>query len=117
MKILFVENQPRFANIAAKTFLPTHVVTVVPSVAAARQALLAGTFDVVLVDYDLDDGKGAELVQAMQGQINRPIIIATSSHAAGNQALLEAGANAICSKLDFKHIEVIIAEARSTRRG
>ena len=112
MKILFVENQARFASITAKTFLPTHVVTIAPSVPAARQALSAATFDVVLVDYDLDDGKGTELVQEMRGQVNRLIIIATSSHAAGNQALLEAGTDAVCSKMDFKNIEAVLAEAR-----
>jgi DNA-binding response OmpR family regulator len=117
MTILFVENHPRFASITVKTFLSAHAVTVVPCVAAARQALSASSFDAVLVDYDLDDGKGAELVQEMQSQVNRAIIIAASSHAAGNQALLQAGADAVCSKMDFTNIESIMAEARVRNRG
>jgi len=112
LKILFVENHPRFASITTKTFLSAHVVTVVSSVAAAHQALASTPFDVVLVDYDLDDGKGVELVQEMQVQANRAMIIATSSHSAGNQALLQAGADTVCSKMSFKDIEAIMAEAR-----
>jgi DNA-binding response OmpR family regulator len=84
MTILFVENHPRFASITVKTFLPTHTFTIVPSMAAARQALSSGVYDAVLVDYDLDDGKGAELVQEIQNQGTRAAIIAVSSHAAGN---------------------------------
>lgn len=110
MKILFAENHPRFAAITAKTFLTNHVVTIVPSVAAARLLLSEAAFDVVLVDYDLDDGKGDELVHEMQSQASRAAIIAVSSHAAGNQALLGAGADAVCSKMNFQNIEVIIDE-------
>lgn len=113
MTILFVENHSRFASVAIKTFLSAHTVMVVPSLAAARQVLTASRFDVVLIDYDLDDGKGAEIVQEVQNQVNRPIVIAISSHSAGNQALLQAGADAVCGKMDFKNIETVIVEARS----
>lgn len=115
MTILFVENYPRFANITVKTFLSAHTVTVVPSVAAARQALSTTVFDVVLVDYDLDDGKGVEVVEMMQSRVNRVAIIATSSHETGNQALLKAGADAVCAKMDFNNIEAVINEARKRR--
>ncbi len=117
MRILFVENHPRFAAIATKAFLPSHVVTIVPSLAAARLAQSQSAFDVVLVDFDLDDGKGDELVAEMQSQAKRAVIIAVSSHAAGNQALSEAGADAVCSKMDFQNIEAFIAETCAARRS
>lgn len=111
MKILFVENHARFAVITVKAFLSSHEVEVVPNMALAREALLANRFDAVLIDYDLDDGKGAELIADIQKQASRPIIIAVSSHAAGNDILLQAGADAVCSKMQFKDIEDVIAQA------
>ena len=62
MNILWVENRPRFERIAEKQFLPAYSVTVVPGLAVARQALSTGRFSVVLLDYDLDDGSGNDLV-------------------------------------------------------
>ena len=49
---------PLFAANVISQFLPRHLVTVAPSLAEARKALAAGSFDLLLVDYDLDDGKG-----------------------------------------------------------
>jgi CheY-like chemotaxis protein len=115
MKILYVENHARFAEVTVAEFLATHEVTVVPSLAEAYHALAEGTFDVVLVDYDLDDGKGDELVMALQIQQtqpayhHRPAIIAVSSHQAGNDALVAAGADAVCSKMQFSKIEMVLA--------
>ncbi|HVF85406.1 MAG TPA: response regulator [Abditibacteriaceae bacterium] len=117
MKILFVENYRRFADITAKTFLPSHLVTIIPRVSVARRALLEGAFDVVLIDYDLDGGKGDALLSDMQSHSCRAVVIAISSHTMGNQALLAAGADAICSKMDFQNIETINAEARAEARA
>src|SRR5205814_767755 len=63
MNILFVENHPLFAETVTRQFLSQHCVTVAPSLSAARQALVDAAFDVLLVDYDLDDGKGDELIK------------------------------------------------------
>lgn len=62
MRILYVENHRRFAKLTVQQFLASHEVVVVPSLAAARQALAQGSFEAVLLDYDLDDGKGVELI-------------------------------------------------------
>lgn len=115
LKILFVENHIRFAAVTVKAFLSSHQVTVVPSIQGAHEFLTAERFDVVLVDYDLEDGKGDELLSHLQTYPTRPIVIAVSSHAPGNQALLQAGADATCSKMDFKNIEAVIATAHSTK--
>jgi DNA-binding response OmpR family regulator len=71
MKILFVENHAVFAANVVREFLSRHAVTVVPSIAAARQARVAASFDVVLVDYDLDDGKGDEFVRELCASVRR----------------------------------------------
>lgn len=108
LNILWVENHQRFSQIAVKNFLNSHVVTIAPSVVMARKCLSEGQFDLVLLDYDLDDGKGTELVSEIKGRAPRPKLIATSSHATGNQALLAAGADTICSKMEFANIEQVI---------
>ena len=104
MKILFVENHARFARIAVASFLSEHDVEVRPSVAAALAALQTQTFDAVLVDPDLDDGKGDLIVRAAARLQPRPRIVAVSAHEAGNAALIEAGADAVCAKLKFAEI-------------
>lgn len=103
MRLLMVENHAVFAATVTQTFLGAHQVTVVPSIAAARATLSAG-YDAVLVDYDLDDGKGDALVRDLVASGFAGRIIAISSHEAGNQALLSAGAHASCPKTRFNEI-------------
>jgi len=108
MKILFVENHAIFAEQVCRQFLSTHAVEIVSSLAAARQSLDIGDYDLLIVDYDLDDGKGDELVRATRVEKPRLKIVAASSHDAGNSALLKAGASAVCGKMDFNKIQGVI---------
>jgi DNA-binding NarL/FixJ family response regulator len=110
MNLLWVENHDQFARTATRQFLADHVVTVVPSLAAAREALARGLFEVVLIDFDLDDGKGDELVRELKASPTCPKVIATSSHEDGNRALMEAGADAVCSKLKFAAINQVLMQ-------
>lgn len=110
MNILWVENHRSFVN-AAKQFLAAHAVTVAPSLVDARVALAAHQFDAVLIDYDLDDGKGDELVRELLQFPNRPRIVATSSHDDGNRKLPDAGADAVCSKMTFTRIVEVLTVA------
>lgn len=109
MRLLWVENHADFARLAGRQFLAAHELTVVPSLAAARAALAAGRYDVVLLDYDLDDGKGVALVEVVRGLPDRPAVVATSAHADGNAALLAAGADAACPKTRFADIGALLA--------
>jgi DNA-binding NarL/FixJ family response regulator len=81
---------------------------IVPSLASAREALAIRKYDLLLVDYDLDDGKGDELVSFCRREHPELKIIAASSHDPGNAALLKAGASAICGKMDFDKIHSVI---------
>ena len=110
MTILFVENHTRFANITAQTFLAAHSVTIVSHISDAKKMLSQSVFDVVLVDYDLDDGKGIELVRWIRERDIRSCVIAVSAHDQGNAALAQAGTDAICGKSNFKDIEKTILE-------
>lgn len=108
LKILLVENHAVFADTVRKHFLAEHEVTTVPTLAGARAVLCDVAPDLVLVDYDLDDGKGDELVRERRRGGSAIPIIGTSSHRAGNHALLAAGANAVCSKMDFGGVQEVI---------
>lgn len=104
MKILFLENHATFARTVVRQFLSQHTVTVVPSLAAAREALAREVFDAILADYDVDDGKGDALVRECRAKSPILPIIAVSSHEKGNTALLVAGASAVCDKMNFGRI-------------
>ena len=108
MNILYIENHAVFAESVKKHFLSPHLVTVVPSLSAARRAILKGAYELLLVDYDLDDGKGDELVRELRASGSQALIIGVSSHNEGNTALIKAGANAVCSKTEFDDIQHII---------
>ena len=110
MKILYVENHAVFAEQVVRQFLAAHQVTVVSSLSAARNAFLKDTYDLVLSDYDLDDGKGDEFVRECRANHPDLPIIAVSAHDAGNAALLRAGATAVCSKMEFDRISKIISQ-------
>lgn len=113
MRILFVENHAIFAQTIASTFLAGHRVLVVPSIAQAETALLQSSFEVALVDYDLDDGKGDVVVRRLRAMSFKGPIIAVSSHELGNEKLLAAGADALCPKLEFGRIVQVIESACS----
>jgi CheY-like chemotaxis protein len=108
MRILYVENHAIFAAQVCQQFLAAHTVMVVSSLATARKALASENYDLLLVDYDLDDGKGDELVKACRLSHPGLKIIAVSAHDAGNAALLAAGASAICGKMEFDKIQSVI---------
>jgi CheY-like chemotaxis protein len=109
LRLLWVENHDRFIAVTLQRFLHAHSVSVVPSLLQARQRLVEEVFDAVLLDYDLDDGKGSELVSHIRSLPNRPLLVAVSSHAEGNARLLAAGADRVCSKSDFAQIGTVLA--------
>ena len=113
MKILMVEDHDLFAHNVISTFLTAHDVTLVAAIAVAKERLRSEAFDLLLVDFDLEDGKGDELVRwARVERIDTPII-AISSHEHGNAMLKASGANAICSKMEFGTIADVIESTTS----
>lgn len=109
MKILFAENHGAFARIVTGEFLADHEVVVVPCLAGARKLLGSSPFHLVILDYDLDDGKGTLLMEPLAGLSPRPRGIAASSRDDGNEMLLAADAGAVCSKLEFGRIGAVIS--------
>jgi DNA-binding response OmpR family regulator len=110
MRILFVDNHPEFTATVVASFLREHEVIVVPTITAAKERLAAAAFDVVLVDYDLDDEKGDELVRWLRVTDSGARIIAVSARDSGNEALVAAGATSVCPKIGFARIQAVLQE-------
>jgi DNA-binding response OmpR family regulator len=110
MRILYVENHESFAKQVCKAFLKAHEVEIKPTLAGARAALAASTWDAVLVDYDLDDGKGIELVVELATHTPRPYIVAVSAYEERNEVMKQAGADATCGKLHFSKIAAYLPQ-------
>jgi len=109
MRILFIENHSVFAKTVTQTFLADHQVKIVPSMQLALEELESNIhYDLTLIDYDLDDCKGDEIAIIIKKTYPNIKIIATSSHSKGNNLILNAGANAICGKMNFKYIQSVI---------
>lgn len=107
MRILIVDDHPHFTPIVVEQFLADHEVTVAASLAEARETMMRGSvFDVVLVDYDLPDGKGAELVRELRKAGYPGRLVGISARELGNEELLAAGADAICPKGRFHTSEL-----------
>lgn len=117
LRLLWVENHVTFARVAGRQFLAAYELTVVPTLAAAREALAAARFDAVLLDYDLDDGKGTSLFEVIAQLSPVPVVVATSAKDVGNEALLAAGARAACGKTKFAQIESVLLGALARSRA
>lgn len=102
--ILFVEDNANFARTVIRQFLSAHEVTVSSMLKAARIAIAANVFECVILDYDLPDGKGVEILGELKALSPRPRIIAASAFDEKNAAMLRAGADAECGKLRFHTI-------------
>ena len=110
MRILFIENHSIFAQTVVEQFLRGHTVVVVPSVLEALDVFRLSTYDVALIDYDLDDCKGDVFVRRVRESGSRIPIIAISAREEGNDALLRAGADGVCHKGAFRAIAAILAK-------
>ena len=109
MKILMVENHAVFARTVIGQFLGDHDVDLVATIDAARISISSAAYQAVLVDYDLDDGKGDVVVRALIAQRFVEPIVVISSHDDGNDALVRAGATIVCRKTRFHTIAETLA--------
>lgn len=80
MRILLVEDEPRISAFVSRGLREEgHVVELAADVAAARIALAAQTWDLLLVDRMLPDGDGLQLVRDLRRQGDRvPAICVTA---------------------------------------
>lgn len=107
MRILFVEDHEVFARTAAAELLGGHEVTFAPDLRRGAALLASGSFDVLLLDHDLPDGTGVELVApARRAGVE---VIAASGLESNNAALLAAGAALACRKDRFGELPALLA--------
>lgn len=107
MRLLFVDDHEEFVRTVRDVFLRSHEVDTATSLSEAVKALAAKSFDVILLDYDLPDGKGVTLLANLSpGSATK--VVAVSAHNAGNSALLRAGADVACAKANFAEIGSVL---------
>ena len=112
MIILYVEDHEAFVSAVKRQFLSAHTVSVARSISDARSLWSSDQFDAVLVDFDLPDGKGDEFVREIRADNPNLLIVAVSSHAHGNAALIKAGASIVCGKLGMTKLPGILEGAK-----
>jgi signal transduction histidine kinase len=107
MRILYVEDNPRDADLVRRSLLggsaPAQQFEVASTLAAARAALVEPLrFDLVLTDLNLPDGNGLELVAEIRQRSLPLAVVALTSQ--GDETLvlaaLKAGANDYLAKSD-----------------
>ena len=83
MRILMVEDEPRLAASVAKGLRQAaHAVDIAGSLAEARDKLVAGGYDALILDLMLPDGSGLALAQELRAAGNRvPIVMLTARDA------------------------------------
>jgi two-component system cell cycle response regulator len=116
MRLLYVEDHAAFRAQVIPKFLADHHVTEASTLAEARALLPSGTFDAVLLDYDLPDGKGIELLEELQQSGWTGWVVAVSSFEENNARLLAAGAAAGVSKMKFGGITTLLASLEARLR-
>jgi CheY-like chemotaxis protein len=117
VRILYVEDQRVFAEIVAKQFLASHDVVIAGSVAAARSVFAADSaFDAILVDYDLPDGKGADVIRHLRSSGFPGVLVAVSAKDDGNAELRAAGAQDVCKKSQLHQIGAVLEARLAARR-
>ncbi|MAQ13508.1 MAG: response regulator [Sandaracinus sp.] len=114
-RILMVENHAVFGETLIGEFLSDYSVDRLPTVVEAVLRFGRHEYSVLLVDYDLDDGKGMDVLRSMRALGATTPVIAISARVEGNEALVAAGARGVCHKMDFARIDSVIAQvARDT---
>jgi DNA-binding response OmpR family regulator len=112
VRILYVEDHARFRALVIRNFLAGHEVTAAETLARARELLAEGEFDAVLLDYDLPDGKGSELLDCLRardpGGMLRVRVVAVSSRDDANEVLVRAGAIAAVNKLRMAELTEVL---------
>jgi CheY-like chemotaxis protein len=109
MRILMAENHEVFASTVTREFLSGHDVLVVNTLQRALEALEShGPFDAILSDFDLDDGYGTELVRGLRDSEFSGLVLAMSAKDDANVALIDAGADVACSKMEFSGVRGLL---------
>ncbi len=116
-RVLLVEDDAAIAELLRLTLADNGYALVhAPSLAAARAALRAGTFDAILLDLSLPDGNGVDLCREVRAASTVPILILTARRSEVDRVLgLELGADDYVVK-PFSPREVVARLSAVLRR-
>ena len=107
LKILHVEDSALLAEYVKRRCLGRLEVDRVGDLAAAKEKLKNGVFDILLVDLKLPDSNGLQTVKSLS-TYNLPIIILTANQDDFDvEELVEAGADDYIIKADLKNIDLV----------
>ena len=118
LRVLVVDDDPTMVRLA-RAILRANGVEAVASVGTAREALEAfGDADVVLLDHQLPDASGLEVLDAIRSRPHPPSVIMVTAH--GNESLaaaaLRRGADDYLAK-DASLAELLPQVLERVRRG
>ncbi|HEX4666446.1 MAG TPA: sigma-54 dependent transcriptional regulator [Chthoniobacterales bacterium] len=116
-KILVVDDEPFIAKSISETLrTKRYSVSTADSLAKAERLLKRDTFDVMLLDVNLPDGKGTDLLERLAGIPQKPLIIMMSGAATLESAIacIRFGAfDYLLKPFALSQVEVLIKKAES----
>jgi DNA-binding NarL/FixJ family response regulator len=114
MRVLYVDDHTPFRAVVQRRFLIGHEVVGAADLAEARRHLADGHFEVILLDYQLSDGLGEDLIREIVERKLPTKVVAVSANAENNARLIAAGAIGAVSKNEFsklaEKLETILGE-------
>lgn len=115
--VLLIEDDPNLCSMTSEMLEPDYRVDCAGTVAAARERLRAGTYDVLVVDRRLPDGDGLDLIRTLRGSgIATPALMLTALSGVDDIVEgLDSGANDYLTK-PFHFVE-LEARLRALLRG
>ncbi|MBT1160857.1 response regulator transcription factor [Bifidobacterium sp. SO1] len=115
--VLLIEDDPNLGSMTSEMLEPDYRVDWVETVAAARERLRAGRYDVLVVDRRLPDGDGLDLIRTLRGSgIAVPALVLTALSGVDDIVEgLDSGANDYLAK-PFHFVE-LEARLRALLRG
>ncbi|MHB2017031.1 MAG: response regulator [Candidatus Xenobia bacterium] len=109
VRVLYVEDFIPYRERVMARCLAGHQVTLCDNVAEACAAFRRGAYDLVLLDYELPDGKGGDVAHFIRGTGDQVVIVANSSSGSCNQHLLALGATHAVLKSQEEELAVLLA--------
>jgi DNA-binding response OmpR family regulator len=106
VRVLLVDDQPRYMSALAAVVGETHGFTVVGQAGTGEECLRLTTtvgVDLVLLDVNLPGIDGVEVARRLRGGDVPPVVVLLSTYDedAGERFVVESGANAYVTKFSF----------------
>lgn len=117
-RVLHVEDDPDIVEVVRVALRGSALVHAVPGLDRARALLREEVFDVVLLDLDLEDGNGADLIPAVSGGLDHPIPVILFSASEPPKHLIDHVAQSLSkSKTSLDALRRTVGQiARRSRR-